>query len=132
MSQKENPSELQLDGVSEGIGALPKRIDRYGKAKNGALDVVDYMETLPQHQATAKRVKSCGDYLVFRHYFTVDRVRLHGASLCMKHLLCRCALSVVVLSTSRRTWSSLRHCNSRIKSQAVPGHIDRQGWPGSG
>ena len=34
----------------------------------------------------------------------------------------------MVLSTSRRTWSSLRHCNSRIKSQAVPGHIDRERW----
>ena len=45
--KRENPAELSLDGVSEGIGALPKRIDRYGKAKNGALDVVDYMETLP-------------------------------------------------------------------------------------
>jgi hypothetical protein len=51
------------------------------------------METLPEHQATANRVKSCGDYLVFRHYFTVDRVKLHGASLCMKHLLCSlCAI----------------------------------------
>ena len=86
--KRENPSELQLEGVSEGIGALPNRVDRYSKAKKRALDVVDYMETLPQHQATAKRVKSCGDYLVFRHYYTIDRVRLHGASLCGKHLLC--------------------------------------------
>lgn len=86
--KRENPEELPLDGVSEGIGALPKRIDRYGKAKKGALDVSDYMETMPEHKAIAQRVKSCGDYLVFRHYFTVDRVRLHGASLCMKHLLC--------------------------------------------
>jgi len=86
--ERENPSELQLEGVSDGVGELPKRIDRYGKAKKGALDVVDYMESFPEHQATVKRVKSCGDYLVFRHYFTVDRVRLHGASLCMKHLLC--------------------------------------------
>ncbi len=86
--ERENPSELQLEGVSDGIGALPKRVDRYGKAKQGALDVVDYMETMPEHQTTARRVKTCGDYLVFRHYFTIDRVRLHGASLCGKHLLC--------------------------------------------
>lgn len=91
--KRENPSELPLEGVSDGVEALPKRIDRYGKAKKGALDVADYMETLPEHQATANRVKSCGDYLVFRHYFTVDRVKLHGASLCMKHLLCSlCAI----------------------------------------
>lgn len=91
--ERENPEELAFDGVSDGIEALPKRIDRYGKAKKGALDVADYMETLPEHQATARRVKACGDYLVFRHYYTVDRVKLHGASLCMKHLLCSlCAI----------------------------------------
>jgi hypothetical protein len=42
----------------------------------------------PGLQETAKRVASCGDYLVFRHYFTVDEVKLHGAQLCMKSLLC--------------------------------------------
>jgi len=91
--ERENPSELPLEGVSYGVEALPKRIDRYGKAKKSALDIADYMETLPDHQATARRLKACGDYLVFRHYYTVDRVKLHGASLCMKHLLCSlCAI----------------------------------------
>jgi hypothetical protein len=46
------------------------------------------MADLPEHQAMARRVQSCGDYLVFRHYWSVDKVRLHGASLCCKHLLC--------------------------------------------
>ena len=86
--KRENPDQLELDGVSEGIDALPGRLSRYGKAKKGALDVGDYMATLPEYQATAKRVKTCGDYLVFRHYYTVDQVRLHGAQLCCKHLLC--------------------------------------------
>jgi len=86
--KRENPSELQLEGVSEGIEALPKRIERYGKAKKGALDVADYMSSIPVHQAMGAKVKGCGDYLVFRHYFTVDQVKLHGASLCRKHLLC--------------------------------------------
>jgi hypothetical protein len=89
----ENPAQVELDGVSEGIEALPKRIDRYGKAKKGALDVVDYMASLPEHQAIAERVSKCGDYLVFRHYWTVDKVRLHGARLCGKSLLCQlCAI----------------------------------------
>ena len=86
--KRENPEKLALDGVSDGIEALPKRIDRYGKAKKGALDVADYMATVPQHQAMAAKVQGCGDYLIFRHYFTIDRVKLHGASLCRKHLLC--------------------------------------------
>lgn len=86
--QRENPVELSLDGVSEGIEALPRRLDRYGKAKKGAIDVAEYIGSLPEHQAIGRRVLTCGDYLVFRHYFTVDQVKLHGAQLCMAHLLC--------------------------------------------
>ena len=70
------------------IEALPKRVDRYSKAKKGALDTAKYMGTLPKHQAIAKRVHGCGDYLLFRHFFTIDAVKLHAASFCMKHLLC--------------------------------------------
>ena len=89
----ENPAQVELDGVSDGIEALPKRIDKYGKAKKSALDVVDYMVRLPEHQATTERLFKCGDYLVFRHYWTVDKVRLHGARLCGKSLLCQlCAI----------------------------------------
>jgi hypothetical protein len=86
--KRENPEQVELDGVSEGIEALPARLSRYGKAKKGALYVAEYMDTLPEHQPTSRRVRSCGDYLVFRHYFTIDAVRLHGAQLCCKHLLC--------------------------------------------
>lgn len=120
--KRENPSELQLEGVSEGIEALPKRVDRYGKAKSGALDVVDYMETLPEHQAIAKRVKACGDYLVFRHYFTVDRVRLHGASLCMKHLLCPlCAIrrGAKYLKAYLVRFEALQQQNPNLKAYLV-------------
>lgn len=86
--QKENPDSLAGETGVQGIEALPKKIDRYSKAKRGAIDVADYMATMPEHQAMGAKVQGCGDYLVFRHYFTVDRVRLHGASLCKKHLLC--------------------------------------------
>ena len=86
--KEENPEQVELDGVLEGIGALPNRINRYSQAKKKALDIVDYMESMTKHQATSERVKNCGDYLVFRHYYSIDRIKLHGASLCMKHLLC--------------------------------------------
>lgn len=120
--ERENPSELQLEGVSDGVEALPKRIERYGKAKKGALDVVDYMESLPEHQAVARRVKSCGDYLVFRHYFTVDRVRLHGASLCMKHLLCPlCAIrrGAKYLKAYLVKFQALQEQNPNLKAYLV-------------
>lgn len=86
--EKVNPDSLAGETGVQGIEALPAKIVRYSKAKKGALNVSDYMAGLPKHQAMAAKVQSCGDYLVFRHYFTVDRVRLHGASLCKKHLLC--------------------------------------------
>lgn len=86
--QKENPDSLAGEIGVDGIEALPKRVDRYGKAKKSALDVAEYMATLPKHQAMSNTVKGCGNYLLFRHFFTVDVVKLHAASFCRKHLLC--------------------------------------------
>lgn len=86
--QKENPEERQLDGVSGGIEELPRRVTRYGEAKRKALDVAEYMAASTSHQAMARKVSGCGEYLAFRHYFTINEVRLHGALLCRKHLLC--------------------------------------------
>lgn len=85
---KENPELLTQDGVSGSIEELPRRVDRYGKAKKKALDVAEYMARETRHQDMARTVSNCGEYLAFRHYFTVDEVRLHGARLCRKHLLC--------------------------------------------
>jgi hypothetical protein len=86
--QKENPDSVSAEIGVQGIEALPSKVSRYSKAKKGALDVADFMATIPKHQAMAAKVSSCGDYLAFRHYPSIDLVRLHGASLCKKHLLC--------------------------------------------
>ena len=87
--QEKSPGQLQLDRASGGIEALPGRAERYGKAKSLALDVAQYIgQSVPSESDLAHRVQACGDYLLFRHYFTVDQVRLHAASFCMKHLLC--------------------------------------------
>lgn len=86
--KKGNPDTVAAEIGVQGIEALSSKVDRYGKAKSQALDVVDYMDTVQGLQSMAAKVRGCGDYLVFRHYHTVDLVRLHGASLCKKHLLC--------------------------------------------
>ena len=96
--EKGNPDPVAAEvGVKGGIEALPKRVDRYGKAKRTALDIansiVEHAESNPGGKADAllkraDRLATCGDYLVFAHYYTVDEVRLHGARLCMQHLLC--------------------------------------------
>lgn len=100
--KKESPESVGADFGAEGLKALPGRIDRYGEAKVAALDVAKYMDEVIHQQPllhrsvfrnTAKRVAECANYLIFRHYYTVDKVRLHSASLCMKHLLCQvCAI----------------------------------------
>jgi len=88
-AQKErSPDLLQQEGAS-GIEALPARVKRYESAKKRALDVVEYIEGQGEtHALLAARVGGCGEYLLFRHYFRIDEVKLHAASFCMKHLLC--------------------------------------------
>lgn len=85
---KANADSLAGEVGVQGIETLPSRVNRYGKAKKQALEVAQYMGGVDGLQRTSERVQRCGDYLVFRHYFTVDQVKLHGAQLCMKHLLC--------------------------------------------
>lgn len=87
--QRESPDFVQEVRASGGIDALPARAIRYAKAKGTALDVAEYIGGLPEADPLlVSRMRSCGDYLLFRHYFTVDQVKLHAASFCMKHLLC--------------------------------------------
>lgn len=86
--ERKNPDLLEQDGVFGGIEELPKRVNRYSEAKRKALDVAEYMARATSYQDMARKVSTCGEYLAFRHYYTVDQVRLHGAVLCRKHLLC--------------------------------------------
>jgi hypothetical protein len=88
-AQKERSPDLLAQEGASGIEALPKRVDRYADAKRRALDVAKYIGGLgSEHESLASRLDGCGEYLLFRHYFQVDQIRLHAASFCMKHLLC--------------------------------------------
>jgi hypothetical protein len=117
--KRENPDTVAAEVGVQGIEALPTKVNRYGKAKIQALDVADYMATIPKHQAMAAKVRGCGDYLVFRHYFTVDLVRLHGASLCKKHLLCPlCAIrrGAKMLAAYLHRWEAIKLQNPNLKA----------------
>ena len=109
--QKENPDSLAGEIGVEGIEALPKRVERYGTAKKGALDVAKYMAGCTKHQAMAAKVTGCGDYLLFRHFFTVDKVKLHAAQFCKKHLLCPlCAIrrGAKALAAYLQRWEAIK------------------------
>lgn len=84
--KERSPDLLEQDEAS-GIEALPGKVNRYGIAKKRALDVVKYAKEA-KSPAPIKRIEKCGEYLAFRHYFTVDEVRLHAARFCKVHLLC--------------------------------------------
>lgn len=87
--KERSPDLGQEIRASEGVDALPARLDRYAKAKNRAIDVAQYIgEHRPQEAKLAQVVSTCGEYLLFRHYYTADLLRLHAASFCRRHLLC--------------------------------------------
>ena len=87
---------------------LPARISRYGRAKERATAMRDYLidhvagmravADVPGNLMVERAMKdaayaaglldSCGNYLHFRHYYTVDRVLLHAACFCKQHLIC--------------------------------------------
>ena len=100
--QEKAPDSVGAEVRGGGIEELAARVDRCSKAKLTALDVADYMKSV-QHQQDghiaalyrdiSDRVRSCALYLNFREYPTINAVRLHAASFCMKSLLCQlCAI----------------------------------------
>lgn len=82
--------------VDEGdFAALPVKLARYGQARHRAEAILSFLGTIGNGSASrcpatrsADRLRDCGNYLLFHHYHTADRVRLHAAHLCQQHLLC--------------------------------------------
>lgn len=71
---------------------LPRRLARYGVAKERAVAMRDYLAGVsPQSresQRAASELHNCGSYLVFRHFPASDRAALVGFRSCKQHLLC--------------------------------------------
>lgn len=101
--EKENPQYAEILAEDAKLGAddaaaLPGRLNRYSKAHRRALAMSDYAMKTASNSVSklhrddvcklAQRLQSCGEYLLFRDYYTVGKVRLHAARFCKKHLLC--------------------------------------------
>lgn len=80
---------LESERDSQAV-SLPSRIARYSRAKERALAMRAYLVDLGGERAlrAAGLLGFCGNYLHFRHYFTVDQIRLHEACFCKQHLIC--------------------------------------------
>lgn len=76
-------------GVDE-AESLGERIARYGQAHARTLQMLGHLREAPTPQTirAAANLATCGNYLHFREYFTVGKVRLHNATFCKQHLIC--------------------------------------------
>jgi hypothetical protein len=84
-----NLAEEAHTGVDEAEN-FGERIARYGQAHARSLLMLEHLRGAPSHEAikTAAGLATCGNYLHFREYFTVGKVRLHNATFCKQHLVC--------------------------------------------
>jgi hypothetical protein len=98
-----NPSEqINLAAeVQKGFdesGKLPDRLIRYAKARDRAVINLTQLQVRinelgasphRKHLLDLKpRLEACGEWLAFKDYYTVGKVRLTGANFCMAHLMC--------------------------------------------
>ena len=97
--QEKSPFSDSLATEENGLGFenLDHRLQRYAGAKSRALDMVDYIKTEEvsnnQTRKLTTKIANCASYLVFKHYYTENRVILHGMKTCREQLLCPfCAL----------------------------------------
>ena len=75
-----------------GFKGMPEKLKRYSTARLRALEMQEYCN-VQQNVKMSNKLANCANYLVFRHYFRIDEVRLHAAQFCKKHLLCpMCAI----------------------------------------
>lgn len=88
---KKNPlkEEALAGNPSEGISSLTPRLERYAVAKKRSSGMAYYIKTNhPAQRKVQSRLNHCGSWLVFRHYFKSDTVRLANADFCKQHLIC--------------------------------------------
>jgi len=118
--QRKSPDSVAADfRASGGIEELKSRVDRYSNAKSTALDVADYMaHHVEGEEVRVRRIQDCGSYMAFRHYYTVDALRLHASNFCRNHLLCPlCAIrrGAKALKSYLDRWDAIRSENPSIR-----------------
>lgn len=89
-TQGEGLGAVSLGGESReafGTSSFDKRLHRYSTAKANALAFGRYLFECGETKL-ADALRRCGNYLVFRDYFTVGQIRLSSICTCQKHLIC--------------------------------------------
>jgi hypothetical protein len=91
-----------LTGENNQASSLHAKIARYDRAKGHSASMVEFLQDAYDHAEGEEqhhigrvllKLEGCSNWLKFHHYYTVDQLRLTGASFCKKHLLCQmCAI----------------------------------------
>ena len=122
--QEKSPFSESLAAEENGLGFenLSQRLQRYAGAKSRALDMANYIKTEDvsnnENRKLVKKLGDCASYLVFKHYYTENRVILHGMKTCRQQLLCPfCALRRA--ATCASVLGQGCHCESRKPRLAV-------------
>lgn len=94
------PLDLSLAGESRrayGSELLPQRLAIYAKAHERTVAMSEYIRDQKNSNKQMRQslraglvnsLSTCGNYLLFRDYYTVHEIRLHKANFCKKHLIC--------------------------------------------
>jgi hypothetical protein len=99
-----SPEPTLTGGLREGVEehGLEARLLRYGRGKRRAGEIVAHLRSIEATQPgpivplsmtstpdrLARQMTECGSWLLFRDYFTHQKLRLHRAFFCKRHLLC--------------------------------------------
>lgn len=75
-------------GNRGGFLGLYERLDRYSVAHERALKMRDYVKDAYGLEKEYDKLSSCGEYLLFRWFYTIDSVKLAAMHSCKLHLLC--------------------------------------------
>lgn len=130
MAKKKTPvnaidlAEEAFTGAQE-AASFSDRIARYAGAKKHALGMLEHLRGAPEEPAAAQaasRLGTCGNWLHFREYYTVDKVRLHAAQFCKQHLICPlCAIrrGAKTLAAYLSRWQVIHESSPHLKLHLI-------------
>lgn len=108
--EKENPPEIdclgaEISGGFDEVQKFPSRLSRMGLARKSSDETIRYGESflkgerqtdaflLSELSPIVRRMSTCAQWLRFRQYFTINKIRLGGIHTCQIPLLCQfCAI----------------------------------------
>jgi len=125
MAKKKTPvdaidlAEEAFTGAQEAV-CFGDRIARYTGAKKHAQGMLEHLRGVPEQPAmqAAARLATCGNWLHFRDYYTVDKIRLHAAQFCKQHLICPlCAIrrGAKTLAAYLSRWQVIHEASPHLK-----------------